>query len=217
MISSTKNVCVECGTETPHLYTLYQHSQALAMTTCQYCNSVCDPYLEHDVVLKAIDLILHKPAIYRHLLFNWTREKYLCDGDIRMMSGGGYMKRRWWLLVPMLEVLGHADSITFGLIVRFSLLWVLRFLCLRWLICRHETELLPFMLLLTSFPLLFNVLMLIWRHEYQADGFAYEWLVRMAVLTSQAEGLNVISTIGYLKAYFYVLGTAALLMVIFRQ
>ncbi len=34
------------------------------------CHAPADPYVEHDALVVALDLILLKPGVYRHLLFN---------------------------------------------------------------------------------------------------------------------------------------------------
>ena len=34
------------------------------------CREPADPYVEHDALVVALDLILLKPGVYRHLLFN---------------------------------------------------------------------------------------------------------------------------------------------------
>jgi len=40
------------------------------LTQCPNCRNFADKYVEHDAVIMIIDLILIKPQIYRHLLFN---------------------------------------------------------------------------------------------------------------------------------------------------
>lgn len=70
-------VCVECGLQLGHLYTAYSPSN-LCLTKCPRCSHFADPYIEHDMVLVFIDMLLHKPAVYRHLIFNRFR---LCWAD----------------------------------------------------------------------------------------------------------------------------------------
>lgn len=61
-------VCVECGTFVDALYTAYEGRNAL-LTVCK-CGSFADKYIEFDGVTVFIDMVLHKPQVYRHLLFN---------------------------------------------------------------------------------------------------------------------------------------------------
>lgn len=70
-------VCVECGLRLDHLYTAYSPSN-LCLTKCPRCSHFADHYIEHDMVLVFIDMLLHKPAVYRHLIFNRFR---LCWAD----------------------------------------------------------------------------------------------------------------------------------------
>lgn len=35
-----------------------------------HCKRFADKYIEHDYVIIFIDMLLHKPQVYRHLLFN---------------------------------------------------------------------------------------------------------------------------------------------------
>ena len=37
-----------------------------------FCKKIADKYVEYELVLIVIDLILHKPQVYRHILFNRT-------------------------------------------------------------------------------------------------------------------------------------------------
>ncbi|KAL9100464.1 MAG: hypothetical protein Q9187_009361, partial [Circinaria calcarea] len=40
------------------------------LTQCPRCKRFADKYVEHDFVVLFIDLVLVKPQVYRHLLFN---------------------------------------------------------------------------------------------------------------------------------------------------
>lgn len=39
------------------------------------CNQFADKYIEHDFIIIFIDMLLHKPQVYRHLLFNRITEQ----------------------------------------------------------------------------------------------------------------------------------------------
>lgn len=61
--------CVECGLSVTTLVTEYSKGN-IVLTQCENCKKFADKYVEHDFVIIFIDMILHKPQVYRHLLFN---------------------------------------------------------------------------------------------------------------------------------------------------
>ncbi|KAJ9261185.1 hypothetical protein DTO207G8_335 [Paecilomyces variotii] len=69
-------ICIECSYPVSHLYTSYSkaddHSlgKGVRLTQCPRCEKFADKYVEHDFVVLFIDLVLIKPQVYRHLLFN---------------------------------------------------------------------------------------------------------------------------------------------------
>ncbi|OAD04791.1 hypothetical protein MUCCIDRAFT_161506 [Mucor lusitanicus CBS 277.49] len=68
------STCVECGASVVNLYTQYSKDN-IRLTTCDQCNNFADKYIEHDFVIIFIDMLLHKPQVYRHLLFNRITEQ----------------------------------------------------------------------------------------------------------------------------------------------
>ena len=48
----------------------YRTSPTIRMNHCKHCNQLVDKYEEYDFVIIVLDLILHKPQVYRHLIFN---------------------------------------------------------------------------------------------------------------------------------------------------
>ncbi|KAJ1987440.1 sterol homeostasis protein [Coemansia spiralis] len=67
--STIQQVCIECGHPVASLYTEYGIGH-IRLTQCENCKSFADKYVEHDVVIVFIDMLLHKPQVYRHLLVN---------------------------------------------------------------------------------------------------------------------------------------------------
>ena len=69
-------LCITCSTPLPHLYTVYSRAddrslgKGVRLTQCPNCKRFADKYVEHDYVVLFIDLVLIKPQVYRHLLFN---------------------------------------------------------------------------------------------------------------------------------------------------
>ncbi|KAI9221134.1 Arv1 protein [Blastocladiella britannica] len=62
-------VCVACGAPVPRLFTAYSPAN-VRLEQCPSCASFVDPYLECDLVLIFIDMLLHRTAAFRHILFN---------------------------------------------------------------------------------------------------------------------------------------------------
>lgn len=69
-------ICIECRSPVPQLYTTYSKAddrslgKGVRLTQCPHCKRFADKYVEHDYVVLVIDLVLIKPQVYRHLLFN---------------------------------------------------------------------------------------------------------------------------------------------------
>ncbi|WFD38522.1 sterol homeostasis protein [Malassezia japonica] len=72
-------VCVHCARPTPALLATFG-SGHVVLTRCGYdakgsegCARLADPYFEHGSTILFIDLILSKPRVYRHILYNRGR------------------------------------------------------------------------------------------------------------------------------------------------
>ncbi|KAL1959761.1 hypothetical protein VTO42DRAFT_1347 [Malbranchea cinnamomea] len=69
-------ICIECCYPVSVLYTTYSKAddrtlgKGVRLTQCPRCKRFADKYVEHDFVVLFIDLVLIKPQVYRHLLFN---------------------------------------------------------------------------------------------------------------------------------------------------
>lgn len=66
---AASTVCVECGAT---CHTMLQDSPRapVRVARCEACGRVSDRYIEHDATVLIVDLLLHRTAAYRHLLFN---------------------------------------------------------------------------------------------------------------------------------------------------
>lgn len=62
-------ICVECLNTVPSLYTRFANGY-IKLAYCSRCNEVCDKYVEFDLVILFIDILLLKPPAYKHLVFN---------------------------------------------------------------------------------------------------------------------------------------------------
>jgi len=78
--------CVNCMAPANSLYTKYS-KDVIRITECEKCREFVDKYVEYDIVLVFIDLILQYASAYRHLLLHVKFESYhrlaaiflLCD------------------------------------------------------------------------------------------------------------------------------------------
>ncbi|KAK4544017.1 hypothetical protein LTR36_004515 [Oleoguttula mirabilis] len=73
-------ICINCThplPTPPGLYTTYSKAddkalgKGVRLTQCPRCKGFADKYVEHDFVVLFIDLVLIRPQVYRHLLFNY--------------------------------------------------------------------------------------------------------------------------------------------------
>ncbi|XP_030532221.1 protein ARV 2-like isoform X2 [Rhodamnia argentea] len=72
--------CVQCGFEIKKLYVQYSPGN-IRLMKCENCKAVADEYIECEPMILLIDLILHKPKAYRHLLYNrLNQETGECKG-----------------------------------------------------------------------------------------------------------------------------------------
>ena len=67
LMTSGRCVCVECAKPVPSVV----HADRL--TQCNSCGSFADKYVEYEPTLIVLDMLLHRPSVYRHLLHNSTR------------------------------------------------------------------------------------------------------------------------------------------------
>jgi hypothetical protein len=100
-------ICIHCRLPLPTLYTTYSRAddsslgKGVRLTLCPRCKRFADKYVEHDFVVLFIDLVLIKPEVYRHLLFN--RLGGGGGGGVEAGSGAKEQKTRavegkegWW-------------------------------------------------------------------------------------------------------------------------
>ncbi|KAF4712448.1 sterol homeostasis protein, partial [Perkinsus olseni] len=62
-------ICVECGQVVKSLFREYSRGN-IRLTHCPNCGAIADKYIELEIQLVFVDLILHRSQAYRHILFN---------------------------------------------------------------------------------------------------------------------------------------------------
>ncbi|XP_019454675.1 PREDICTED: protein arv1 homolog isoform X1 [Lupinus angustifolius] len=68
--------CVQCSFPIKSLYVQYSPGN-IRLMKCENCKAVADEYIECEIMILVIDLILHKPKAYRHLLYNFINQQTL--------------------------------------------------------------------------------------------------------------------------------------------
>lgn len=68
-----RNICIECGQQTASLYKDYGSKGSIMLSQCESCSCFVDKYLEFDLIVIFMDLILLKKQAYRHMIFNRLR------------------------------------------------------------------------------------------------------------------------------------------------
>ncbi|CAG9772602.1 unnamed protein product [Ceutorhynchus assimilis] len=85
--------CINCGEKTKSLFKKYSET-VLKLTNCDNCNEIADKYLEYDIVIIIIDLILLNTMAYRHILLN-TKFKHFWKLSVILILLESYCK---WVL-----------------------------------------------------------------------------------------------------------------------
>ncbi|CAN6458503.1 unnamed protein product [Victoria cruziana] len=64
--------CIHCGFPVENLFIQYSPGN-IRLMKCENCRSVADEYIECEIMILLIDLILHKSKAYHHLLNNFPK------------------------------------------------------------------------------------------------------------------------------------------------
>ncbi|CAK9782960.1 hypothetical protein CC85DRAFT_286929 [Cutaneotrichosporon oleaginosum] len=68
--ASAAPLCTSCAYPVPHVYTTYSSRSNIRLSVCPRCNSFVDPLIEAPPLLLVLDLVLLKPRVFLHLLYN---------------------------------------------------------------------------------------------------------------------------------------------------
>ncbi|KAL6588054.1 hypothetical protein OROMI_001032 [Orobanche minor] len=121
--------CVQCGFPTKTLYIQYSPGN-IRLMKCENCKAVADEYVECEVMILIIDLILHKPKAYRHFFYNISGKETI---TVELVMEVAALDRMWVLSANEMERLGPvsvASSIQeFGKMLACVIFGNLAFLC----------------------------------------------------------------------------------------
>jgi lipid intermediate transporter len=175
-------------------------------------------------VLLFLDMVLHKPAVYRHLLFNRVvcKSKYrreLAKLTFVLIMFEVYVK---WMRYQNGNISNHL--ITTCYLFGASLLELLAFIFSVFFFAKVfytgkepiGLESCALALLISSFGKFVHLLMVIWNYYDQME---YIWLININILTCNAEALSVLFNSSYRITWIVLLlgmGSRALVFQLFR-
>ncbi|KAI5788331.1 Arv1-like family-domain-containing protein [Geopyxis carbonaria] len=216
-------ICIECSFPVSSLYTAYssaddrQLGRGVRLTQCPRCKSFADKYVEHDFVVLFIDLVLIKPQVYRHLLFNrlagrrdesrldpsivrlgillllfdvyltWVRIERVIAGERGSGSESGLLKSAIFIQYMFFLLLCLTESLLFHMTIR---------LLARFLLGFRRPNAVSTALLVSSCTKLFPILMVIWKYDVPAAAKSVGW----AVVVNNIEALRILLGTDYLRA-----------------
>ncbi|KAK9766782.1 sterol homeostasis protein [Basidiobolus ranarum] len=210
--------CVECGTPVSTLYMEYSKGN-IRLTQCENCKNFVDKYVEHDAVIIFIDLLLFKPQVYRHILFNrldykdqgihpsvlklgillilfdvyikWFKlERYYAKTKFPFGDQPLYLQYIYILALCLIEFLAYQ----FGVRLAVSF-------CLGSKYAIIKYNYVSMALIISSFGKLLLILMVIWDY----NELEYSWLLSVFVFASNLEALSVFLDFGYLRTTLVML------------
>ncbi|WBW73233.1 Arv1-like family protein Arv1 [Schizosaccharomyces osmophilus] len=218
--------CVECNATVDSLYTDYGRGTSnIRVAQCRNCKQFADKYIELDFVLISIDVILMKPQVYRHLLFNslsarnfrnvinfsilivlfdvfliWSRLEKRAAVFPNMITETSFIALpivRQYLYLLLLCLVETATYQTSIITLMYSLIgW------------KHWTSASGSVILSSSTKML-PVFMVIWDYDIPAAAMIVEWVV----LFSNMEALSILTG----KGRFTKIGMIVLLSSILRS
>ncbi|KAJ1819459.1 sterol homeostasis protein [Coemansia sp. RSA 2599] len=215
--SQVRQICIECGYPVASLYTEYGAGH-IRLTQCERCKSFADKYVEHDVIIVFIDMLLHKPQVYRHLLVNklefrkaymeknasklgillilfsvyidWFRleEGGRLRGQSELLFGKQHPFALQYLFILVLSAIDAASLL--GGILLASAIHQRSLMQLRWWATVSTA------LIVSGFGKVLMILLVIWKYNESY----YPWLLDFLVFTSHSTAISVLFDINVLWA-----------------
>jgi hypothetical protein len=88
LYNSYSYTCITCLQPSPLLYKQYSNAKNIKLQTCTKCCHDVDPYIERELLLVIMDMMLLRTAAYRHLFFNRSHALYERGGPERYGARG---------------------------------------------------------------------------------------------------------------------------------
>lgn len=205
---------MKCGHGVEKLYTQYSPGN-IRLLKCSNCKSVSDEYIECELLILIIDLILHKPQAYRHLLFNVLHHKN-SDIDTLLFKSSFFfllldayklwilseISKEWSILSLELKYLGCS---VVGNLVFFCVLFVFSRTFLTFVEGFSGYKTLLLTMVVSSYLKVYMLSMLVW--EFPAS---VVYIIDLFVMSSNLVALQVISESSFTICVGLCLGAHAL-------
>ncbi|CAD6565396.1 MAG: hypothetical protein TREMPRED_001152 [Tremellales sp. Tagirdzhanova-0007] len=183
---SSSPLCVNCTYPSDYLYTIYKTRSNIRLSVCPRCDAFLDPLIEHPPLILFLDLVLLKPRVFLHLLFNRGSTPFSATGPNQGLEERKSARRAvvrgdlFWLITmtvfaeTIVRLLPHLSALAIGpILIGKTVGNVVAELSVQHLVTlgvalvvlklRAWPILIPLTLLYTSLlPLLLQVLLSIW-------------------------------------------------------
>jgi len=224
MTECQEYICTECGASAPDLYKVYS-AEVIKMSRCAQCGEIVDKYVECDNVLLGLDLLLHKLAAYRHLIYNTCTDLQhiarlsvlliLCESYILWIQNKDFIKdsqdgRLYFTAAMELDFYVNLVSVSLRLTLFFAILTIVE-LC----ICRVQILHLLKMVILLGFGRVLLVPVITWRPLTSSD--VYGTACSAVTFTTCYQGLRALTGMRVLPALLEALLACALSAVLSNQ
>lgn len=206
--------CVKCGHGVEKLYIQYSAGN-IRLLKCSNCKSVADEYIECELMILIIDLILHKPQAYRHLLFNLLHRKNSDFDNILLKSSLIFFLLDAYKLWILNEISNKCSFFILGLkIMGCAFLGNLVFFCVllvfsrRFLIFKEGFSGYKDLLLtmvVSSYLKFYMLFMMVW--EFPAS---VVYIIDLLVMSSNLVALRVITESSFRRCAGLCVGSHAL-------
>lgn len=179
-------VCITCGNSVPALARSYGKGN-VQLIKCEICNGFADKYIENEFIIIFLDMLLQKPAVYRHLLLNQSlsRDKLLS------------FSKRLYILLILFEVYARWSLLNMdNFLLQYSYLFILCFVefsvyhlalrCIIYYIYRsHALDDISCAIIISSFGKLLLLCLSIWDYDLK-----HSWLLGLVIFMTNSVALS---------------------------
>ena len=181
-------VCISCGSSVDSLTRSYGKGN-VQLIKCGVCNNFADKYIENEFIIIFLDMLLQKPAVYRHLLLNQSLSRdRLVSFSVRLfvllilfeVYTRWYMLRLDSFLVQYLYLLTlcFVEFSIYHIALRFIIYFKYRSKALDDITCA---------IVISSFGKLLLLCLSIWDY----DDLTHTWLLSLVILMTNSVALSV--------------------------
>ncbi|KAG5566124.1 hypothetical protein RHGRI_001902 [Rhododendron griersonianum] len=188
--------CIECGFRIGNNKPLFvQYSPGnIRLMRCENCKAVADEYIECEIMILLIDLILHKPQAYRHLLYNLLNRQAVNLQGLFWKTAFAFLlldayrvlllnrsEEGWGLSMGFSTLVSRYGKCGQNLMIRYLWSWIFFYI-----LCRYIDVLLA--IFISSYFKIFLIVMMVW--EFPSSVL---FIIDIFVLSSNTVALKVIT------------------------